>query len=545
MGLFNESNCKVKMPSFVDNIIRSKREYPLIDAIILIYIAVVFFVQVLFQISPVVTFLASTPFYSIQTYLGVLGGALILLDLFTTKRVWQGKYCLLLYAILVVMALASVRMISYGVKENLFKFCWTAIQFVLVYTCTYRIQRETLKKYVRVYFYVLLTIWFVACCISLYQYVNLIGYDYIVNPLAMDSSSNRQGFLDNRLFGIFYTLNHAAYVSLLFLVIGFFCLLKEKKIYAKIMITFAEVVLLCHIILSVSRSASIALIACVIIATWCITRNANKSSNKVFRFVLPVFVSAIITVGAMFGWNLTKTTLSYVPYLNQKLIYNQQNNNSGSSITSSDGSNFSDITSNSSSDGSDFSGNTSNPFSDGSSLKPEYNGNILERDNLDDDFSNGRFQIWKDYFSLYREIGLIGLSPGNYMPYVMENHPDLFIVEDIQVNYPSKYESGIIYHGHSGYLNVFIGTGFLGIFSLLIFAILCVIFVFITIAKTKKLNFLFICSLSIVVATAISAILDEGLFFQNTPHTTLFWFALGLLMNPLISKIKTEQKIDS
>ncbi len=536
MGLFNRADCKAKTPSFVDSILKSKREYPLVDTIVLIYVAVVFLVQILFQISPVMTFLASTPFYSMQAYLGVLGGALIVLDLFTTKRIWQGKYSLFLYAILVVAALASVRMISYGVKENLFKLCWTAIQFVLVYSCTYRVDREIFKKYLRIYFYVLFGIWFVACCISVYQYINQIGYVYVVNPLAMDTSANRQGFFDNRLFGIFYTLNHAAYVTLLFLITGFFCILKEKKIFVKVMIAVAEVVLLCHLILSYSRSAQISFMVCVLIVTWCLTRNANKASSKVSKVVLPIIVSAVITVGALLGWNLSKTTLSYVPYLHEKLTYSEQSSTSNSSETSSTNSSESMGSSNAS---------TSSDGNEGQQSKPEYNDSILDREGLEDDVSNGRFQIWKDYASLYKQIGLVGLSPGNYMPYVMENHSDLFIVEDIRVNYPSKFESGIIYHGHSGYVNVFIGTGFLGILSLIIFAILCIVFVFATIARTKKLSFLFICSFCIVVAGAISAVLDEGLFFQNTPHTTLFWFALGILMNPLISKKKTEQESNS
>ena len=144
-----ENKKSLKTSCRLDKITKSSREFPVIDTIILIYEAVVLFFQILFQISPVMTFLAKTPLYDIQTYLGLLGGMLIVLDLFTTKKIWRGKFCLLLYAILGLAAVASIRMISYGLKENIFKLCWAAIQFVLVYSCAYRADRNKLKKYLK------------------------------------------------------------------------------------------------------------------------------------------------------------------------------------------------------------------------------------------------------------------------------------------------------------------------------------------------------------------------------------------------------------
>ena len=195
----------------------ARREYPAIDIAVLVYIALVLLVQVLFQISPAVTFFSATPLIELQTWLGLLGGALIAVDLFTSRRLWKGTYFLLLAGILFFALLASIRTLEYGVKHNLFKLCWAGIQFALFYSCAFRMDRQRLKPYAKALFVLLLVIWLIACCVSLYQFARLIGYDYVVNPMAQDASTNRQGFYDNRLFGIFYTLNHAAYGSLLFL----------------------------------------------------------------------------------------------------------------------------------------------------------------------------------------------------------------------------------------------------------------------------------------------------------------------------------------
>lgn len=490
-----------------------KRDYAAVDTAVVAYCGFVLLVQVLLQISPFMTFLATTPFYSIQTYLGLLGGALIVVDLFTTKRIWQGSYRFLLYAILALAAVASVRMISYGVKENLFKLCWAAIQFVLVYSCAYRMEREPLRKYVKILFYVLLLIWFVGCCVSLYQYINQIGYMYVVNPLAKDSSSNRQGFYDNRLFGIFYTLNHAAYISLLFFLVAVLYLFQEKRKGVRICLIVAMAALLCHIILSGSRSATIALYGTTAVFAWFFARNKIKE-NGMKRPLICTMAALMVVVVCFSGLRIMKNGLILLPYVKEKIAYHIHLINPGT---------------NNPADEPGLSGDEAeDPSADRE--KPEMNEDVLVRDGLEEDASNGRFSIWKDYISLYRDVGAIGLSPGNYMPYIMENHPELYVVEYIRVNYPDKYESGIIHHVHSGYIMVYISAGILGFLCLAAFIGICLVRAFRTILKHQQLSYLFIGAFALVAAGAVAAVFDEGLFFQNNPHTTVFWFALGLLM---------------
>ena len=106
--------------SNIRSFFQGNKEYPVVDKIVLIYVATVLFFQILFQISPVVTLLSKTPLYNIQTYLGLTGGVLIVVDLFTTKKIWKRRYSMFLYVILLLAAVSSVRMMPYGIKENLF-----------------------------------------------------------------------------------------------------------------------------------------------------------------------------------------------------------------------------------------------------------------------------------------------------------------------------------------------------------------------------------------------------------------------------------------
>lgn len=496
VGFDHQREQHFQTPVWVRRLTRRDKEYPLIDRAVLLYVAVMLLFQILFQISPVMSFLATTPLRSIQTYLGLLGGALIVLDLFTTKRLWEGKQRLLLYAILVLAALASVRMIRYGIKENLFKLCWAAIQFALISSCAHRTDRASLQKYLRPFFYAVLAIWFVACCVSLYQYVEQISYSYVVDPLAKDSSATRQGFCDNRLFGIFYTLNHAAYISLFFLVIAVVYTFRERSLWAKLGLSLAALVLLSHLILSGSRSAMLSLLICSAVLTWALIRNAVKRRGPA-RPLFPI-VAGLLAIALCFGgYQSLKNGLSHLPYLNSLLDYHQQTDQDPSS--------------------------PSLP-----AQEPVYDEDILEREDLEEDTSNGRLSIWKDYIYLCPDVGPIGLSPGNYMPYVLENHPGSYIVEYVRTHYPDKYESGIIYHVHSGYLMVYVSAGILGLGCLLAFMVLCLIRLLRTLREHKRLSHLYIGALTLIVAGAFSALLDEGLFFQNNPHTTMFWFAMGI-----------------
>lgn len=465
----------------LDKILIRRKEYPKIDNFVVIYVGVVLFFQILLQISPAVTFLASTPLYSVQTYLGILGGGLILVDLFTTKRIWQGRYVFFLLVILAVAAWASVRMRAYGTKENLFKLCWMTIQFCLMYSCAFRIPKEQLEGRIKRLFYVLLAIWCLACCISFVQYIKQYSYQLVVNPLAKGAGKNWQGFHNNRLYGIFYTLNHAAYVSLFFAIIAAVFTLREKRTWVKLLLIFAQMTLIAYMILSGSRSALVALLACVLVAVCLGICYGIKAGGRWKWLLLCVFLVVLMAAGWL-GYRGVKSGLTLITTRTETV----------ENTTKQD--------------------------------------NILGRTDIEKS-TNGRIKIWTNYISLHEEIGLTGLSPGNYMPYVIQEHPELHVVYNAKHNYPEKYAAGIIYHVHSGYLMVYVSAGALGTVALALFMLLCMLRTIWAIWKSKKANPWFICGLLLVVAGAISAAFDEGLFFQNNPQTTMFWLALGLIMS--------------
>lgn len=466
-------------------------KYPVVNRIISVYVAVVLITFVLFQIAPFVTVIAKTPLYSIQTYLGLIGGVLLCIDLFTNKVLWRGKYCIFLYGICILSIFSAGLTLSYGIKDNIFTICWMIIQISLFYSFSYRLDADIVRKYIKKVFYIVLLIWCVGCIISLLQFVFQIGYEYVVDPISEDGSMARQGFMENRLFGIFNPLNHAAYISLILFILGSYFINVSSLKYEKIILIFSEVILYLHIVLSYSRSALISLFVCLFVVAFLKIRK-RVSYNDVRRIIMPILFSCILVVSALLCLTLSKMVLEEIPGVFESPFVNTQEEDVDNDVDDIDVD--------------------------------------LKRTDIEDNISNNRISIWLDYLRIHDDIGLVGLSPGNYMMYIRDNFPDLYIVEYIKTYFPEKYDAGIIYHVHNGYLMVYVSTGIIGIVLLLLFMFHAIYHSFRYMIKKIDISNEYIYLYAIVIAGAISAVFDKGLFFITNPTSLIFWLALGYIM---------------
>jgi len=165
---------------------------------------------------------------------------------------------------------------------------------------------------------------------------------------------------------------------------------------------------------------------------------------------------------------------------------------------------------------------------------------LLDRRYKGGELSNGRRDIWSNYLSMAREIGLIGFSPENAGFVIQKIHPELYICRIIRRHQPDLYKTGYVYHTHSGYLRVFVATGFLGLALLIIFIIRCAHAVFRQILRSRSLSLEFLFSLLIVVAGAVTAMFDNELFFNMNPESLIFWAALAILIKNALTTPKVH-----
>ena len=477
---------------------------PMINRFILIYSAIVLVFYELLLIAPFLTFLSKTPVYHLSAYLGFLGAILVVLDMFTNRGIWRGWKCFLLYGICVMAALGSIRTITYGIHDNAYDLCWVGIQFALIYSSAYRLSEKTRKRYFNTLFAIVVGIWFIACCVSVGQYILQIGFRYISNPMSDNPELCRQGFWEHRLFGVFTGLDYAVYMSLMLSIWSLYYVFSEKRKGIKAALCFGILVFVIHMILSGSRSVQVSLYLFVFFFTLLIVR--NKLPNRSYKTLLMKVSAGLLAVVLCFGgFSILKFGLQYLPGLV------------------------------------DYSGS----FVQEDELPEESDpDNILDRESLEEDYSNNRFGIWKDYISLYKEIGLIGLSLSNYNDYIKDHHPELYIVTHFEEDFKDSVKQDIVYESHNNYLFVFVSTGLIGFALFLAFFISCMVKVLRFIYEHQEVPLHVISLLGIVCIGLVQALFMNSVFLKINAPSFFFWAALGALMETVIQKRKkTEETI--
>ena len=395
---------------------------PWLNTAVLVYVGVTVVSFVLLQIAPVLTWMAKTPLCHISTYLGLIGAVLMALDLFTNRGLWRGIWCWLLYGVAFMDVIASLRTMRYGVKDNLFDLCWVVIQFALVYSLAQRVGKERMRRFLRNLFYVVLVIWGIACCVGLYQYLFRIGYTYVANPNTTSPELTRQGYYQSRLFGLFMGLDYAAYTSM-FLFAG--CMqgvvTRGKHWAGRAALAVAALVLVTHVILSVSRSALIALILYAFCFTVLLVRNRCGSMKQLKRLGVSVLAGVCAVVVC---WGCTEGIWAGMQHMAVGTVIEEPD--------------------------------------------------AIER-SQEGDVSNNRFEIWRDYISLAGEIGPAGLSLSNYNDYIGDQHPEMYIVRYFTDQFKDTVKTDLVYESHNNYLFVFISTGFVGAGLFLCFLVLVLV----------------------------------------------------------------------
>lgn len=453
-----------------------------------------------YLIAPIVTLIMNTQVYSFQRYLAILGIVIIGYDLLFFRIGFKTKYSILFYFLVGIACISSFMTIEYGFKDNLFDIIWFIIYVYIYYSYAERVGLEQVKRDIdKVYTYVAV-IWLVAVLLSVLTYLFNIEYRILANPY--NNYLTRQGFMENRLFGVFMTLIISAILSGLLIIYGSLRYPKKKRVI------FANFIFFSHILLSGSRGALLSLLLLIMILIFykgLIRYFVNKSIiSKVF---LSALLSISLTSGLFLGIQVLKSGLAYLPtfsiFTNNSIEYKTLLSKYPNVVVIQEG-------------------------LEGTVDKRMVAEELLDRKDVDaSNVSNGRLEIWKDYIGLYNDIFILGLSSSNYSKYIQENYHDLFIVQFVKNNHPDTYNIGGVYHPHNTYLMIYTATGVLG---LVVFMLILVLLTKYTIIKLfKQENSYLLLVMSIVLFCLINGLFDSVLIFSNEIVTCIFWIFLGVL----------------
>lgn len=422
----------------------------------------------------------------------IAGCVLVLLDLIKGRYLFKGQYCWVLYAFVVIMIVSSVVNIRYGYIDNLKTIVWTGIQIAVFYSAYTRISRETMMKYVYTVFHFISWIWTVAIIYSLKQFVVMEAYGVEIRP----DEWKRQGFRNNRLFGIFNDPNYAAVTCVYVIFMLLYIIQKTKKIWLKCVCVLACAVQGIYILLSGSRTAKICILIAAFVYVFLLLKNRCLHEKNAKRIVIRVG-AAVLTVGILAAvGTITEKLVVNIPKIYAEHIVAD----AGDTVNSQ---------------------NVENPeeFEQQRAQKvlALEEQAILDRQDIGEGTSNRRLRTWKNYLEGVEGRYIIGASPRNVEQYMEDKHPEI-------------YERNEGYETHNGFLSVFVGTGVLGFGTVLLFMILTGRKIWRYCFSKKVISSEFITLFSVIIVLLIYTCFFTELFFVSNLTTAIFWLLLGCMM---------------
>ncbi len=433
-------------------------------AVSLTYFSLFYFIPVRVFLGPQLT----GAFYVILSAAGVL---LLAIDLAFRKNWILLPHAWLLVLFFGAYAVSIAVNYRYGLLGNVKTLAWTGIQILFLCAPDDEVPHETHMKHLIGIADTFVFLWFTGALVSVVQFC--IGYGgELANVTDEGLRYTRQGFVENRLFGIFADPNYASVCSLMAagLAIMLFYRRREKRwirIYYAVTVVFQMI----YVILSGSRTALLGCMAAIAVLGAVAAAGRIKKAGVV-RLTCSIMAAILSVVLFYAAQNVIKIGLSYVP----TFISSQQ------------------------------------------SIPVD-----LERKDTDEseNISNNRFRIWGDYLTVVASSPLVGVTPRGALPYAREHFPDLFIVE-------RKYTV------HNGYLDLLVGTGILGAVPLLTWLALAWGSVLRYLWKERfhrgeKHRTVFILAVILLMPMTGAFFLTE-LFFVKPVSTMLFWVLFGYLL---------------
>lgn len=391
----------------------------------------------------------------------------------TLAAVMKIRYCIayfsyknfwLLNLFIISYVISSILNYKYGFLDNVQGLVWLCAQIWILYLVNKDLSIDEIKKE----FELLIKIFLVI--VSIYNIISLIMF--LVHYTKADFSGGVQyilGFIWGRLWGVYDDPNHGSVISVSAILAGIYLFRIYKNRIVKILLTISIVIQGTYIYLSDSRTGIICMaIGCsILFAFWIYT----IVSSKKILFTVAAFLGGIVLLIIM-----------EAPV--QKIMAAYYNNI--------------DIWSNE---------------------VIEEDIVTVGREDLKDDPSNRRFDIWNSGIEIFSENTVFGVGRFNFLNYAQSEMPETYIVNnDLQ-----KFDSM-----HNMPLDVLASQGLVGFLILLIVIVRSIIYI----AKNthiwkEKYMLLAMSLLAIIITNGVSSIFISTIVYINSPATFISWISFG------------------
>lgn len=465
------------------------RRVQILAIVRLCYVAVCVIYFAAFTFVPFRVFYGTPVANLVYLAIPLAGMLLLLIDLITRRNMFSLQYVLLLILFFFAYLASIVVNRKYDFMGNAKLMIWMGIQVFLLCAPDDEFSFTDHLRHLRVLADIFIAIWLVGALISLGQYCIQYG-GYMANIAEGKLRYSRQGFIENRLFGVFTDPNYAAVCSLVAIGLAALVLyLRKGRGFLKVYYIASIVLQSFYVVLSGSRTAILSgIIAGAFAAAVLAYRyfRQKRTGVRAIATLLCAVLCAAVVWGSITG---LKVGLSYVPeaVAGLQLTNLVPTGENGNGIITPSG-----------------------PVN-------------LEREDVVDttNISNNRFAIWRDYLKVFTKTPLFGTSPRKPLDYVKDRFPNMYVV-------------GKEYLVHNGYLGVLVGTGLLGTIPIalwfLLVALRAVRYLFSDRTRSDQRYGVILILTTLLICPLLSAFFMMEIFFSMDISTFLFWPLAGYLL---------------
>ncbi len=435
-----------------------------------------------FALSTFHSFLYVSPVQPVLVKLTLISGASLILFRFIRigdYRKIPGIILMLWFCISFVVT--SVMNRQYGMTENVKWIAWTGVQFFALYACSVRRTTEEYGKEFRLLSHLIIGYSMAAAAVSLWMLLTFYS-NMVTTP---EGEKIISGFKWGRLWGVYTDPNYGSVFCVIAIILSVLFLI-QKKGKRRIFYGIGILLNFLYVVFSDSRTGEFALIFSlgIFLYLWMVRKWNGK---RAVRYLISLFLVLCLGAGVYGSVQLIKTEYNnrLVPVL-KEMEGNQEMKKAG----------------------------------------------VGRAEDLKDNVSNGRLQLWKSGVEVWKESPVYGTGYSTFPDFAGEHVPDTYAVNNTQGDYTSL---------HNNFLNILVFQGLLG-FVLFLFLVLRLAFCVLPgLCRAQGEMYLNLAAmLAVISAVGIAMLfLLEGLY-TNSPGSFVLWTFAGYMVHASC-KIRSER----
>lgn len=419
------------------------------------------------------------------------GMLLVLQDIIKEKIFFNNKYWKILAGVILIYAFSIISNYDHALVRGVYNLIFLVINFVVIFPISMVRSKEFILKRLKEFNEILIITIFIGGTISLVMFFFNIG-------LYLPTNGLRQGFLENRLFGIYSSPNVGSvfgYITIMASLVN--NLLKRNSLFKfSTFYIINLIVQILYFILASSRGTTMILISATVMffSFIILPITIKKYDNKRISFGIVFLLLIGFLSTSQFTLNTVKSGLSYVPGFVESVLPEEENKKMAS--------------------------------------KEEYEEKVIIQHSPENaEVSSGRYSIWKAALNVVKQYPLFGVTD----PDLYRNTESTDVINESRLSkIDIKELKRAAGNMHNVYMQILITTGIVGFVALAYFLIWYLIdiskYIFYLDKYSKEyqiVTLLFITSISFFIGDLVESRL---VFMNRNVVGIVFWYFAGIIL---------------